>query len=117
MPLLQSNTFFDEKPCRPDGFCVEIGNDVWIGNNVIILSGIKIGDGAVVGAGSIVTKDVAPYMVVGGNPARIIKERFDKEVIDNLLAIQWWNWPLEKIAECKEEFSDLSLFLKKYGKN
>jgi acetyltransferase-like isoleucine patch superfamily enzyme len=78
---------------------VIIGNDVWIGRNVIILSGVKIGDGAVIGAGSVVTKDVPPYSVVVGNPASIVKKRFSDEIINKLLELRWWNWPIERIIE------------------
>jgi acetyltransferase-like isoleucine patch superfamily enzyme len=76
---------------------VIIGNDVWIGMDVFILSGVKIGDGAVVGAKSVVTKDVPPYAIVGGNPAKIIRYRFPKETIDKLLTIAWWDWSDERI--------------------
>jgi virginiamycin A acetyltransferase len=76
-----------------------IGNDVWIGASSLILSGVTIGDGAVVAAGSVVTKDVPPYSVVGGVPAKTIKMRFTKPVVDSLLEIGWWNWPIEKIKE------------------
>jgi acetyltransferase-like isoleucine patch superfamily enzyme len=71
---------------------VTIGNDVWIGHGVIILPGVRIGDGAVVGAGAVVTKDVQDYEIVGGVPAQHIKNRFEKEEIDKLLEMQWWNW-------------------------
>jgi len=74
-----------------------IGNDVWIGMNSIILSGVSIGDGAIIGAGSVVTKDVLPYAIVAGNPAKLIRHRFNEKQIEKLLQIQWWNWPLEKI--------------------
>lgn len=76
---------------------ITIGNDVWIGMNVTILSGVTIGDGAVIGTHLIVTKDVPPYAIVAGNPAKIIKYRFDTSTIQALLALQWWNWPLAKI--------------------
>lgn len=75
-----------------------IGNDVWIGRSAIILAGVSIGNGAVVGAGSIVTKDVPAYAVVVGNPARIIRFRFDVETIKNLEESQWWNWSDDKIS-------------------
>ena len=74
-----------------------VGNDVWIGFEAIIMSGVKIGDGAIIGAKSVVTKDVKPYTVVGGNPARFIKQRFDDDIIEILLKIKWWDWSIEKI--------------------
>lgn len=75
-----------------------VGNDVWIGYDATILPGITIGDGAIIAAKAVVTKDVPPYTVVGGNPARVIKERFDKQTVEKLLKIQWWNWSVEKIT-------------------
>lgn len=77
---------------------VTVGNDVWIGANVIIMDGLKIGDGAVIGANAVVTHDVPPYAIVGGIPARIIRYRFEPEIIKKLLALQWWNLPDEQIA-------------------
>lgn len=74
-----------------------IGNDVWIGMNATILSGVTIGDGAVIGANSLVTNDVEPYTIVGGNPAKPIRKRFDQQTIDKLLRIKWWDWDIEKI--------------------
>lgn len=69
-----------------------IGNDVWIGQNVTIQRGIKVGDGAIVGANALVTKDVPPYAIVGGNPAKIIKYRFPNDIINELLQLKWWNY-------------------------
>lgn len=71
---------------------VSIGNDVWIGSEALISSGVYIGDGAVVGARAVVTHDVAPYSIVAGNPARLVRFRFDEEIIERLLALKWWNW-------------------------
>lgn len=76
-----------------------VGNDVWIGTEVIIMSGIKINDGAVIGTKAVVTKDVEPYTIVAGNPAKPIKKRFSQDEIQMLLEIKWWNWPIEKIKE------------------
>jgi virginiamycin A acetyltransferase len=76
-----------------------IGNDVWIGYDSVILSGIRIGDGAVIGACSVVTRDVEPYAIVGGNPACLIRKRFDEATIAHLLSIRWWDWPAEKITQ------------------
>lgn len=76
-----------------------VGNDVWIGQNVTILPGVRIGDGAIVGANAVVAKDVPPYHIVGGNPARVIRKRFDDETIAHLLRLRWWNWPAEKITQ------------------
>lgn len=72
---------------------IVIENDVWIGSKSIIMSGVQISSGAVVGAGSVVTKDVSPYSIVAGNPARVVKKRFTDEQIKKLLDIAWWNWP------------------------
>lgn len=74
-----------------------VGNDVWIGQNVTVLPGVHIGDGAVIGANSVVSKDVLPYHIVGGNPAKSIRKRFDDETIDFLLRLKWWDWSAEKI--------------------
>ena len=76
---------------------IVIGNDVWIGYNAIILSGVKIGDGAIVATGAVVTKDVKPYEIVGGIPAKVIRKRFSHEVIIKLQKMKWWNWPADKI--------------------
>lgn len=76
-----------------------IGNDVWIGNSVTIMQGIKIGDGAIIGTNALVTKDVPPYTIVGGNPATIIRKRFNDETTEFLLQLKWWNWSVEKISE------------------
>jgi acetyltransferase-like isoleucine patch superfamily enzyme len=78
---------------------VTIGNDVWIGESVTIMYGVTVGDGAVIAANSHVVKDVEPYSIVGGNPARRIKYRFSQEQIEKLLKIKWWDWDDEKIQE------------------
>lgn len=79
-----------------------IGNDVWIGYEAVILAGVTIGDGAIIGTRAVVTKDVPPYTVVGGVPAKPIRKRFDDKTISDLLEIQWWNWSSEKIAQNME---------------
>lgn len=75
-----------------------IGNDVWIGHQALIMPAVTIGDGAIIASRSVVTKDVPPYTIVGGNPAKIIRARFDEATIASLLAIKWWDWPIEKIT-------------------
>lgn len=77
---------------------IVIGNDVWIGYEAVILAGVTIGDGAVIGARAVVTKDVPPYTIVGGVPARPIRKRFDNAAIEALLALRWWDWPEARIA-------------------
>ena len=76
-----------------------IGNDVWIGYEAVVLSGVTIGDGAVIGCRAVVTKDIPPYTIVGGVPAKPIRKRFDEETIKELQKIKWWDWPEEKITE------------------
>jgi virginiamycin A acetyltransferase len=93
---------------------IKIGSDVWIGTNSIILDGVTIGDGAIIGAGSVVTKDVMPYAIVGGNPAKIIKFRFSEEIIRQLLVIKWWNWDDTKIKTSLDFFFDINGFIKNY---
>ena len=79
---------------------IVLGNDVWIGYEAVILSGVTIGDGAIVGARAVVTKDVPPYIIVAGVPARPIRKRFDEETIAKLQALRWWDWDEEKIKRC-----------------
>jgi acetyltransferase-like isoleucine patch superfamily enzyme len=81
-----------------------IGNDVWVGAGAIILSGVNIGDGAIVAAGAIVTKDVPPFSIVGGNPAKVIRLRFSEDQIAKLLSIGWWNWSEDKIKANVDSF-------------
>lgn len=92
---------------------VTIGNDVWLGNGSTILSGITIGDGAVIGAGAMVTKDVAPYAIHAGNPAKFIRYRFEAPVIEALRALEWWHWPDEKVARAVADLmsADISNFI------
>jgi len=86
----------DKMPVKGDTI---IGNDVWIGENATILPGVKIGDGAIIGAKSVVGSDVKPYSIVVGNPAKVIRKRFDDELIELLLKLKWWDLPVEKINE------------------
>ncbi|HIW56362.1 MAG TPA: Vat family streptogramin A O-acetyltransferase [Firmicutes bacterium] len=84
----------DDLPLKGD---TVVGNDVWIGQNVTVMPGVRIGDGAIVAACSVVTKNVEPYTVVGGNPAKLIRRRYDNETTAFLLKLRWWDWPPEKI--------------------
>lgn len=77
-----------------------IGNDVWIGYEAVILSGVHIGDGAIIGARAVVTRDVEPYTIMGGVPARPIRKRYDEETIQRLLALRWWDFPPEQMRKC-----------------
>lgn len=88
---------------------VVIGNDVWIGYNSTIMSGINIAEGAVIAAQSVVTKNIGPYEIWGGNPAKFIRKRFSDETIEFLLDIKWWDWPLEKILENVEQLQSRNI--------
>ena len=79
---------------------IVIGNDVWIGYEAVIMAGVHIGDGAIIAARTVVTKDVPPYTIVGGTPAKEIRKRFDAEIIQQLLLLKWWNWSTDKIRQC-----------------
>lgn len=87
-----------EGKAYPNKGNVVIGNDVWLGYNATIMAGVKIGDGAIIAANSTVVNDVEPYTIVGGNPAKPIKKRFDEQVIEELLVLKWWDWEIEKIT-------------------
>ncbi|MGE1063555.1 CatB-related O-acetyltransferase [Megasphaera paucivorans] len=102
----------EQLPFRGD---TVIGNDVWIGQYVTIMPGVNVGDGAIIAANSTVVKNVEPYSVVGGNPAKIIKKRFDDETIELLLKLQWWNWDEETLFDHLEDlaFADNPAALKK----
>ena len=79
---------------------IVIGNDVWIGYEAVIMAGVHIGDGAIIAARTVVTKDVPPYTIVGGTPAKEIRKRFDAEIIEQLLILKWWDWSTDKIHQC-----------------
>lgn len=93
-----------------------IGNDVWIGENVIIKQGVNIGDGAVIGMGSVVTKNVEPYSIVAGNPARFIKYRFNEEIIRKLISLKFWNLDEKQLSKFSQYITDPELFIKKFSK-
>ncbi len=95
-PKLWSNISFSSRLQLSKGD-INIGNDVWIGYGVTILSGVNIGHGSVIGAGSVISKDVAPFSIVAGNPAKLLRMRFNPSQIDLLLKEAWWDWPSEKI--------------------
>jgi virginiamycin A acetyltransferase len=86
-----------------------IGNDVWIGFGATIMTGVNIGDGAIIGSNSVVTKDVEPYAIVGGNPAKEIRKRFTQEKIKELLETKWWNWDIERITRNVENLTGTEL--------
>ena len=85
---------------------VVLDEDVWVGSNAVILSGVHVGRGAIIGAGAVVTKDVPAYSIVGGNPAKIIKMRFNEDQISKLEALKWWEWSKEEIIKNKEFFAN-----------
>ncbi len=85
---------------------ITIGNDVWIGYNATIMAGVTIGDGAIIATNSTVIKDVEPYTIVGGNPAKAIKKRFDSNTISKLLDLKWWDWEIEKITKHLQHLTD-----------
>ena len=105
--LFDEHEFADNAKC----YYVIIGNDVWIGNNVIIMDGVKISDGAIIAAGSIVTKNIEPYTIVAGIPAKPIRRRFKDEQIQKLMEIKWWDWPLEEIKKNYSMFSNINKFM------
>ena len=105
----EDETYID----REKKFLVEIGNDVWIGFGATILGGVKIGDGAIIAAGAVVNKDVEPYSIVGGVPAKVIRYRFEEEVIRYLLKLKWWNKDIKWIEENAELFENIVALMAK----
>lgn len=100
----QSNARFSDKNYFTETKRVSIGNDVWIGAKAIVLDGVNIGDGAVIAAGAVVTQDVQPYAIVGGVPAKLIRFRFEQNIIDALVASCWWTWSEDKLRGKLEIF-------------
>ena len=88
---------------------VSIGNDVWIGHGAVILPGVTVGDGAVIGANAVVSRDVSPYSIVGGAPARVIRMRFADDVVERLERLAWWDWPLERLFEAVPDMQALPI--------
>ncbi len=103
--------FFDWRRAHP---CV-IGHDVWIGHAAVVLPGVRIGNGAVIGAAAVVTKDVEPYQVVVGVPARPVRSRFSDDVIQGILRSEWWNWDRRELEERWRDLCSVDAFLEKYG--
>lgn len=101
---------------------IVIGNDVWIGYEAVIMAGVHIGDGAIIASRAVVTKDVPPYTIVGGTPAKTIRKRFDEKTIKQLQSLQWWNWSAGKIRKClpylvKGDMDGLQLSIKESEDN
>ncbi len=106
-----AHNIFEENRYTENGYSAEIGNDVWIGDGVTIMEGVKVADGTIVAAETNVVKDTEPYTIVGGNPSRLIRYRFDEEDIKFLEQLQWWNKPEPWIDEHAKYFSDVKKFI------
>lgn len=106
---------FTESKILEEGFSIVIGNDVWIGSDALLLEGVRIGDGAIIGAGSVVVKDVKPYSIVAGNPAKEIRMRFDLSTISKLENIKWWNWSSDFIENNVQFFVNSEIFVEKFS--
>ena len=115
LSYVQQTVFKEHEYALQDKYTVEIGNDVWIGHGARILQGVHIGDGAIIGAGALVTKDVAPYTIVGGVPAKVIRKRFEDAQIEKLMQIQWWNKDEAWFKQNAHLFSDVQLFIESVG--
>lgn len=107
-----TENLFDELRCTKGGYALEIGNDVWIGNGATIMEGIYIADGTIIASGANVVKDTSPYSIVGGNPAKMIRYRFDKYIIKFLMDLQWWNKSEEWLENHAKYFVDIEKLLK-----
>jgi chloramphenicol O-acetyltransferase type B len=97
-------SFVETDHFEEDAERVEIGNDVWIGANVLIMDGVRIGDGAIIAAGAVVNRDVDPYSIVGGVPAKLIRHRFPSSVIERFLKLKWWDWPEAELRRRAAQF-------------
>ena len=113
---VSQNLFDEHHYADAEKHQVVIGNDVWIGANALILAGVHIGDGAIIGAGAVVTKDVAPYTIVGGAPAKVIRKRFTDSQIAFLEEFKWWNKDKEWIAKNSNTFCDIDVFMREFDK-
>jgi len=109
--LKQAQITFADKNYFEEFENISIGNDVWIGANVIVVDGVKIGDGVIVAAGSVVTKEIPPYAIVGGVPAKVIKYRFEKNEIEKLLELKWWDMDIEYFKNNFSKFHNINDFL------
>lgn len=109
MTYSAENKIIERKP-------ITIGNDVFIGMNVCVLDGVSIGNGAVIGAGAVVNKDIPPYAIAVGVPARVVKYRFAPDIIEKLQKIEWWNWDDDKLQNVEKMFFEVEEFIKKYEK-
>ncbi len=118
----RASDYWDDAEHEDAFFCwrrenaVHIGHDTWLGHGSTILPGVTVGDGAVVGAGAVVSRDVAPYTIVGGVPARPIRERFTRSTVERLRALAWWDWDHRRLRGALDDFRSLSAeaFLEKY---
>jgi virginiamycin A acetyltransferase len=106
--LVHENTFEEEKP-------IIIGNDVHIGANVLVLDGITIADGAIIGAGAVITKNIPPFAICVGVPAKVIRYRFDEELIEGFLEKKWWNKPIEELKLINSSFFDIKNFMTNFS--
>ena len=115
-PFASGATKFFTDPTALESLPVTVGNDVWIGANAIINDGVTVGDGAVVAAGAVVANDVAPYSVVGGVPAKVIRSRFEQEMVDFLLDLRWWDLEEETLRKNGAAFGNPGAFRESLGR-